>query len=113
MSERARTSGIDFAPPVVPKSFIDIVKAHDPSQAPYTASDSSNPFLGKKVLVLSGEEDKLVPWASSDEFVTNLNVGKSGVKKVFVYLGVGHECTPEMIQELANFVWEEALQLKN
>ncbi|KAI0344767.1 alpha/beta-hydrolase [Trametopsis cervina] len=109
IKDRAQTSGVDFAPPIAPQTFIDLLKATDAAQVPYTASDSSNPFLGKKILVLSGKEDRLVPWTSSEEVVSNLNVGEQGVKKVFVYPGVGHECTAEMIKEAADFVWEYAL----
>ena len=60
--------------------------------------------------ILSGKEDTLVPWTSSDEVVRNLNVGATGVKKVIVYPGIGHECTQEMVIEMADFVWEHALK---
>lgn len=109
ISGRAKASGVAFEPPYLPKSFTAYVQRNDPTQFPYTASDASNPFVGKKVLVLSGGDDPLVSWEFSDEFVKHLNVGKDGVKKVIVYPGVGHACTAEMVKEAADFVWDNVL----
>lgn len=111
ISDRAKASGVAFEPPYLPKSFTAYVQRNDPTQFPYTASDASNPFVGKKVLVLSGGDDPLVSWEFSDEFVKHLNVGKDGVKKVIVYPGVGHACTAEMIKETADFVWDNVLSV--
>jgi len=109
MSRRAETSGIAFEPPYVPASFLAYVRANDPAYAPYTKPDASNPFLGKKILVLAGAEDTVVPWESSEEFVKNLEVGPNGVKKVIVYPDVGHRCTEEMVKETSDFIWEHIL----
>jgi predicted esterase len=106
MSRRAKDSGVAFEPPYIPKTFLGFVEHNDPAHAPYTASDLSNPFFGKKVLVLSGADDRVVPWESSDEFVKKLNVGPNGVKKEIVYPGVGHKFTTEMMQETAQFLWD-------
>jgi alpha-beta hydrolase superfamily lysophospholipase len=111
MTERAKTSGVKYVPPVAPQTFVDYLQATDAGQVPYTSSDKAlNPYIGKKILVLSGKEDPIVPWVSSDEVVKNLNVGDTGVKKVIVYPGVAHECTQEMVTEMADFVWEHALR---
>ena len=77
---------------------------------PMVSKSLKNPFLRKKVLVLSGGDDPLVPFSYAEEFVTNLNVGPKGVKEVVVAPGVGHECTPEMVKQMAAFVWKHALQ---
>ena len=69
--------------------------------------EQTNPFLGKKILVLSGADDTLVPWVASEKFVGGLVVGGSGVKKVVVQKGVGHACTPEMVAEAAQFLAKE------
>jgi len=66
-----------------------------------------NPFFGKKILVLAGGKDELVPWAFSEPFVEQIEVGEDGVKKVLVYPGVGHAFTASMLDDVANFVWEE------
>lgn len=104
IERRANKSKIPFAAPYLPESFIQYVKTVDPAAS---RSDGSNPFLGKKILVLSGKEDKLVPWVASEDFVDSLDVGENGVKKVVVATGVGHECTAEMVAETAKFVAEE------
>ncbi|KAG1836211.1 Alpha/Beta hydrolase protein [Suillus subalutaceus] len=104
ISQRARSSGIPFSPPYFPDSFKTYIETHDPAQLPYRAKDTSNPFLGKKVLVLSGKEDKLVPWVASAEFVDGLEVGEGGVKRVVVEEGAGHECTSGMRKEAGLFV---------
>lgn len=84
----------------------DPARKYDPTHA----TDSAvNPFIGKKVLVLSGGADPLVPWTASQKFVDELQVGESGRKEVFVQDGAGHECTSEMVERLAKFIWENAL----
>jgi predicted esterase len=87
-------------------SFKETVQKLDP---PFLIRDGENPFLGKRVLVLSGEIDRLVPWDASKEFVERLEVGQDGVKKVSLYRGVGHECTDEMVKEMAEFISNHCL----
>ena len=111
---RAKASGFSTGPPTFPSSLVEYIKVHDPSSIlndPSSLVDpSQNPFFGKHVLVLSGADDKLVPWSASKRFVDELQVGPGGTKKVIVEEGAGHECTPQMVRELARFVWEHALQ---
>ncbi|KAG1726604.1 hypothetical protein EDB19DRAFT_226066 [Suillus lakei] len=73
--------GTLFAPT---KSYVD---AYDPARLPFCAKDASNPCLGQKIPVLSGKEDRLVPWVASVEFVQ----GRArGVRKVVLEEGAGH-----------------------
>ncbi|KAI0648841.1 Alpha/Beta hydrolase protein [Trametes meyenii] len=111
MSARAKESGIALAPPHFPASFVGYVRAHDPASTAFTAAGGANPFWGKKVLVLSGKEDVLVPWSASEAFVQGLDVGteEGGVKEVLVEEGTGHACSEGMIRRAAGFVWEHAL----
>ncbi|KAG2105169.1 Alpha/Beta hydrolase protein [Suillus cothurnatus] len=104
ISKRAKSSRIPFAPPYFPTSFKTYIETHDPAKLPYRVKDASNPFFGKKVLVLSGKEDRLVPWVASAEFVEGLEVGEGGVKRVVVEEGAGHECTNGMRREAGLFV---------
>ncbi|KAG1785877.1 Alpha/Beta hydrolase protein [Suillus plorans] len=106
ISRRAQSSNIPLSPPYFPTSFMTYVERHDPAQLAYRTKDASNPFFGKKVLVLSGKDDKLVPWVASAEFVDGLEVGEGGVKKVVVEEGAGHECTSGMRREAGLFVRE-------
>lgn len=109
---RATETNVPFAPPYMPASLLSLIQQHDPAQADYSSSSAaSNPFVGKKILVLSGADDPVVPWHCSEAFVEGLDVGvgQGGVKKAIAYPGVGHECTPEMVKEMAAFVWEHVL----
>ena len=76
---------------------------------PYTTHDAANPFLGKKLLVLSGADDRIVPWSSARGVVERLEVGAQGVKEVFVEPGIGHDFSPAMVERAARFIWEHAL----
>ncbi len=103
---RAEASSIPISPPYFPKTFVEYVKTHDPVAAPRGAT---NPFRGKKILVVAGREDEVVPWAASERFVEELDVGAEGVKEVFVEPGVGHTCSAGMVKEAARFLWEQVL----
>jgi len=82
------------------------VDANDPAKCPYRTKHKSNPFLGRKILVLSGAKDTLVPWVASSEFVQNLEVGEDGIKRFLLEESAGHECTPRMQHEAGLFVNE-------
>lgn len=110
ITKRAKYSGVPLEPPYFTDSLRAYIEKHDPARAPYTAADASNPFWGKKVLVMSGGSDPLVPFTYSEEFVEGLNVGPEGVKKVIVQPGVQHECTPGMVKEMAEFIWDNCLK---
>lgn len=110
ITRRAKYSGIALAPPHFPDSLRTYIEKNDPARTPYTIEDPSNPFIGKKILALFGADDPLVPYSYSEEFVNNLNVGSHGVKHVIVAPGVGHECTPEMVKEMSDFIWKHALR---
>ncbi|KAH9933665.1 Alpha/Beta hydrolase protein [Epithele typhae] len=112
ITPRAEQSKVPIAPPYFPKSLLEYVAAHDPAAAPHTAADAANPFRGKKVLVLCGGADTLVPWAASRPFVDALDVGPGGVKEVVVEDGVGHACSPAMVAAAARFLWENVLERK-
>lgn len=108
MSARAIENGLAVAPPYFPASLLAYIRAHDPAAAPHTAGAAGNPFVGKKVLVLCGGADTLVPWAAAEKFVGELDVG-AGVKEVWVEEGTGHRCSPGMVSRAAEFLWREAL----
>jgi predicted esterase len=91
------------------------VKSTDPASSTVDITSSSkdvNPFVDKRILVLSGGADKLVPWEASKDFVDALYVDgrRGGIKQVFVQDGAGHEVTEEMTSRLAEFVWEFGLR---
>lgn len=110
---RAEAASIPISPPYFPKSFVEYVKTHDPAAAA-RGEGAGNPFWGKKILVVAGREDEVVPWAASERFVEELDVGAGGegvkgVKEVFVEAGVGHTCSAGMVKEAVRFLWERVL----
>jgi len=112
MSARAASAGVSVTAPHFPDSLLDIVKATDPVYTSYKdSSASTNPFFGKKILALAGADDKLVPFSATEKFFNDLNVGAEGKKKLVVAPGVGHECTSDMVKEMADFIWDESLTI--
>lgn len=109
MKYRANKSGVSLAAPHMPASLFKLIGSIDPASKEYTSTEAGNPFLGKKILVLSGEEDPLVPWVASKKFMDRLEVGAHGSKRVFLQKGVGHVCTEEMVQEASSFIETELL----
>jgi dienelactone hydrolase len=109
MIGRAQKNSIPFEAPQIPNSLISLINRSDPASKDYTSLKPSNPFLGKKILILSGKEDRLVPWKVNKSFVDALEVGPEGVKKVSVKEGVGHTCTDEMVDEAAAFIGQYLL----
>jgi pimeloyl-ACP methyl ester carboxylesterase len=68
---------------------------------------------GKRILLLSGGADKLVPYKSGEPFLLFLKsaistyYGHGGiVLEDLVFDGVGHEISPDMVKELIRFVDE-------
>jgi hypothetical protein len=78
MHDRAKASGLRFGPPILPDSLLELIKRESPVSTPVTGR---NPFFGKKILVLAGGKDELVPWVFSESFVEQIEVGEEGVKK--------------------------------
>ena len=103
LERRAAYLGVPRTPPHFPASLRALVRANDAVPGPAAA------FVGKRVLVLAGADDKLVPWETSRAFVEALNVGRGGRKVVVVVPGVKHEFTDGMREEMFRFFWEEAL----
>lgn len=109
MEQRAAKNSLTLSPPHLPNSLKEYITKNDPVSAPYTSRSSDNPFLGRFILVLSGADDKLVPWTASKSFVENLEVGDHGEKVAILQPKTGHTLTNEMMDETARFVWKWAL----
>lgn len=82
---------------MMPDSLRATIKRLDPK----TANMS-----GKRILILSGKKDKLVPFDKGAAFVEELKA-VAGSVQVEIYDGVGHRCTEAMIEELSKFVSRE------
>ena len=90
-----------------PATFKEALKGFDPASV---LDQGHNPFTGKQIQILSGKDDKLVPWKTSQEFVEEkLDVGVEGVKEVKLYDGIGHECCDDMVEDMASFIAKNCL----
>ena len=108
MNDRAKGCGLQFGPPILPDSLLEVINRESPVSTPATGGGR---FAGKKILVLAGGKDELVPWAFSESFVEQIEVGKEGVKNVVVYPDVGHAFTATMEEDVVDFVWEEGCRI--
>lgn len=99
-----------LVPPVWPDTFDRLLAQQGVVECDYTSNDAtSNPYYGKRILVLGGADDRLVPPHIGYPFFEGLNVGPSGAKRQIIEAGAGHECTPAMIRHLADWIWEHGL----
>ncbi|KIM84769.1 hypothetical protein PILCRDRAFT_368511 [Piloderma croceum F 1598] len=111
MAARAKKHSLPITPPYIPDSLLSYIRQRDPVSTPYDVQNATNPFLGKKILVLAGGMDTLVPYSAGKDFVEKLQVGTDGVKQVVIIPDAGHECTPAMVAEMEKFIEKEALSI--
>ena len=121
MGHHAKRVGIPYAPPYFPSSLVALVRAHAATTTTATATTtpgrpvglgnpaSASVYSGKRLLVLSGADDSIVPWEMVRIGVEALDVGRTGRKEVVVVRGAKHELTDKMGEVLFRFFWEEAL----
>lgn len=112
MKHRAATANLPFEPPYMPKSLLTLLDRVDPDSVNYSSEEAGadNPYLGKKILVLSGEIDELVPWQCSKTFADNLKVGPHGRKEIILEPGKGHETSAFMIGELVKWIVQYGME---
>ena len=110
MRERMAKIPIAFGPPAVPCSLLSLIASRAPPSTAFTSPDAgANPFIGRKILVLSGRHDRLVPHEPHTRaFLDALELGPEGVKEHQAY-ECGHELTEEMVERAARFVARHGL----
>lgn len=92
-----------------PPSLLSLIKTNDPVSTSYTSKDPLlNPYLGKKILAISGRKDRIVPVSFTEPFFDALEVGEGGKKELWMFEG-GHVQTDEAMEKAASFVWDEGL----
>ncbi|QRV74731.1 hypothetical protein RhiJN_02746 [Ceratobasidium sp. AG-Ba] len=103
------------AAPVVPlvsslisSSTRNHIIRHDPVSRRRTPSQEIL-FTNKHVLALAGAQDGIVSLLATRTFLDRIDVGPDGTKRLVIQQGVGHQCTREMIKEMADLVWKVAL----
>jgi len=97
--------GSTLLPPRYPLSLQQLVAARDPAAIVFSSAPT-NPFYGKKILVLSSGADTLVPFSASASFVDALGktLGPDGSLRVVIEDGAGHRLTSAAVKEAAAFV---------
>ena len=101
LAQRTKASDLPNAPPQVPQSLRAVIQKIDPAQTPYQRPDASNPFFGKKICSCSGEDDHLVRWSFSEEFLKSVVVAPPGSEEairsleIFLQPNTGHKVTTE------------------
>lgn len=96
MSSRAEAFG-GLTKDMMPDSLRAVIHALDPKV---------ENMKGKRILILSGKKDKLVPYDKGANFINNLQSVAQSVQTE-IYPGVGHRCTETMIEELSRFITRE------
>lgn len=98
------------SPAAIPDSMVSFLRTHDTVSSPYRSLGPENPFLGKSLLVIQAEDDRVAPWALAKEFVEGLEL--AGGRKKVVHFPGKHLYTEEMMVEVIKFFWEEVLVQK-
>ncbi|KAF9000747.1 hypothetical protein BDQ17DRAFT_666041 [Cyathus striatus] len=78
MRQRAQRKHIPFTGPYFPPNLVKLIERWDPASTLYKTMEDGNPFLGKKILVLSGGSDELVPWEASKHLLRISRLGNWG-----------------------------------
>ncbi|CAO1638196.1 unnamed protein product [Sympodiomycopsis kandeliae] len=126
---RTKQAFVRNGPPYVPQSLKDLIKVRDPANVPYDRMGTDNPYWGKKLMALSGAQDKLVHPSFSRDFLARIMVSEPSQRdsrsggggggggsdeeqsgwyqqglKVKWYEGCKHIVTPEMIEEAGKWI---------
>jgi len=119
LGHHAKRVGIPMSPPYLPLSLHALIRAHAATTTTTTTTAGrpvglgdpapASVYNGKRLLVLSGADDSIVPWEVARVGVEALDVGRTGRKEVVLVRGAKHELTNEMREVLFRFFWEEAL----
>eukprot|EP01119_Soliformovum_irregulare_P021562 TRINITY_DN7205_c0_g1_i2.p1 TRINITY_DN7205_c0_g1~~TRINITY_DN7205_c0_g1_i2.p1 ORF type:complete len:158 (+),score=25.97 TRINITY_DN7205_c0_g1_i2:155-628(+) len=101
MADRIVKNSLTMGPPYFPQTLTDLIQRTG-------ASNKPEAFIGKRVVVLSGGADQLVPWEFSQPFVDQLQKMDHVDVEVKVYEGSGHEVHPEMLVKLRNAIFRNS-----
>jgi len=104
LQNRAVQSNLQFAPPLIPDSFKQLLARSDPFEL------SLDRWQGKHILAVCGGSDPLVPpkEGRTQQFIDKLQ--KRGVDaELFIEEGVGHKVTENMLNKSADWLAEHPL----
>ncbi|ELU40460.1 alpha/beta hydrolase family domain-containing protein [Rhizoctonia solani AG-1 IA] len=98
--------------PLVSSYMTSVTRNHILKNDPVSCRRNSlrpDPFMNKHILALAGAQDGMIPFTATRQFLDRINVGPIGTKRLIIQQGVGHQCTREMVIEMAELVWAVAL----
>jgi len=88
----------------LPKTFLKVLERDDPGMILRQTGTIPEPLRRKPVLMLTGKNDKVVPWSACETFITKLGQ-ENGHLKVIHYEGVGHEVNhPGMVADFKSWI---------
>ncbi|KAG8728837.1 hypothetical protein FRC12_021452 [Ceratobasidium sp. 428] len=100
-----RTPGL----PLVSSYMSSSIRSYIIKNDPVSRKRNSQEFTNKHVLALAGAQDGIIPLLPTRAFLDRIDVGPTGSKRLVIQQGVGHQCTREMVREMAELVWKVAL----
>ena len=116
MEMRLSTYGFEPAEPYLPEAFKRFLRRFDLGTGvrrweegpPERMRGHITRIFEKPILVMSGRDDKAVPWEASEHVIQKIQeiLGEGGSMTVSVYDGVGHEFTQGMKEEFKNWLLE-------
>lgn len=107
-SARSNNTGLPLVSSFMSPTTRSYIAKHDPVTR-HRSPSRGNPFKNKHVLAVAGAQDSMAPLLATRIFMDRIDVGPSGTKRLIIQEGVGHQCTKDMVREMAEFVWLIAL----
>ncbi|KAG9093844.1 hypothetical protein FRC06_011360, partial [Ceratobasidium sp. 370] len=107
-TQRSNTCAVPLVSSYIPSSIRSHIIRRDPVSRKRNASQERL-FVNKHVLALAGAQDGMIPLLATRAFLDRIDVGPAGTKRLVIQQGVGHQCTKEMVREMAELVWKVAL----
>lgn len=108
LENRLTESKLPMGPPWLPRSLVRVLERDDPGMILRSTGEVPPALKTKPILVLHGTDDLVVPWKVSIDFISYL-VQQSDLIRVKLYEGVGHEMTPEMIDDFYDWLLERII----
>ncbi|KAG9128386.1 hypothetical protein FRC07_014800 [Ceratobasidium sp. 392] len=107
-TQRSSSPGVPLVSSYMSSSIRNYIIKNDPVSRKRSPSQQTS-FMNKHVLALAGAQDGMIPLLATRAFLDRIDVGPAGTKRLVIQQGVGHQCTREMVREMAKLVWKVVL----
>ncbi|KAG8700738.1 hypothetical protein FRC08_004474 [Ceratobasidium sp. 394] len=108
VTQRSNSGALPLVSSYIPSSIRGHIIKHDPVSRKRNVLQE-RVFMNKHILALAGAQDGMIPLLATRSFLDRIDVGPAGTKRLVIQQGVGHQCTKEMVKEMAELVWKVAL----